>query len=108
MTEDYLRAQAAPAATTPTDLYTAPAAAAVIVSALGVCNRAASATTFRVSVRALGAAQANEHYRFYDFPLAANDSIDILQGQVLQATDVVTVYAGSANVTFCLSLAECV
>lgn len=108
MVEDYLRYQSAPAATTPTTLYTAPSAAAVVVSCLGVCNRSAAATTFRVAVRALGAALANEHYRYYDYALAGNDSIDILQGQVLQATDILEVYAGNSNLTFCLNLAECV
>lgn len=108
MHEDYVRYQAAPAATTYTDLYTAPAAAAVVVSSLSVCNRSATATTFRVAVRALGQSLANQHFKYYDYPIAGNDTLEVLQGQILMATDVLTVYAGSANLTFTLSAAEVV
>lgn len=89
--------QVAPAATTNTTLYAAPNPA--VCSTLAICNRGVS-TTFRVAVRPAGAAISNEHYIVYDQTLAANDSMFLTLGMTLAATDVVTVYAGTANVSF--------
>jgi hypothetical protein len=92
--------QAAPAATTNTDLYTVPAATQTVVSTLTVANRAASNTTFRLAVRPAGAALADQHYLAYDTALTANTTATLTLGLSLAATDVLTVYAGSVNVTF--------
>lgn len=89
--------QSALAATTNTDVYTVPAATSAVVSTITVANRAATATTFRIAIRPAGAAIANQHYIAYDTALAANDSINLTLGITLATTDVVTVYAGSAN-----------
>ena len=43
-------AQSAPAATTLTDVYTTPSLTSTTVSTLTVCNRGATAATFRISV----------------------------------------------------------
>lgn len=92
--------QSAPAATTNTDLYTVPAATQAIVSTLAICNRAATATTYRVAVRPAGAALANQHYLVYDAAVAANTTTTITIGMSLATTDVITVYAGAATVSF--------
>jgi len=91
--------QSAPSATTNTTLYTVPAATSTIVSTLSVCNRGVS-TTFRVAVRPAGAAIANEHYVIYDSYVNAGDTIFLTIGITLAATDVVTIYAGTANISF--------
>ncbi len=91
--------QSAPAATTDTDLYTVPAAKSSVVSTIAVCNRS-TATTFRVAVRPAGAAIANQHYVAYDAPIGANDSVYLTLGISLATTDVVTVYGGTANLSF--------
>jgi glucose-6-phosphate dehydrogenase assembly protein OpcA len=91
-----------PAATTATTLYTVPASTSTIASTLNVCNLANSAATFRVAVRPAGAALANTHYVTYDTNLPANDSIAMTMGLTLATTDVVTVYANTANVNFSL------
>ena len=93
--------QANPAATTATTLYTAPAATSAVVSTLSIANLGVS-TTYRVAVRPAGAALANQHYLAYDVPLNANDSVMLTLGVTLAATDVVTVYAGTANLAFSL------
>lgn len=93
-------AQNAPAATSNVDLLTVGAGKQVIISTLVVCNRAATATTFRIAVRPDAAVLANTHYIAYDVPIAANDSTNLTLGITLDASDVVTVYAGSANLTF--------
>ena len=92
----------APSATTNTDLYTVPAATSAVVSTLCICNRAAATSTYRVAVRPAGAALANQHYIVYDSTLAINDTVFLTLGMSLAATDVVTVYASSANLSFSL------
>jgi hypothetical protein len=93
--------QSAPSATTNTDLYTVPAATNAVCSTLVIANRGAS-TTFRVAVRPAGAALANQHYAVYDNYVNQYDSVFLTLGITLNATDVVTVYAGSANLSFSL------
>ena len=92
--------QSAPAATTATALYTVPAATEAVISTIVVANRAATAGSFRLSVRPNGASQANQHYLAYDVPIAANDSTTLTLGITVDATDVITVYASSADMSF--------
>lgn len=93
--------QSAPSATTQTTLYTVPAATQAVCSTLTIANRS-TATTYRVAVQVAGAALANSQYVAYDVPIAANDTVMLTLGITLGATDVVSVYAGSANLTFSL------
>lgn len=93
--------QAAPTATTNTDLYSVPAATSAVCSTLAICNRGAS-TQFRVAVRPAGVALANQHYIVYDNYVNQYDTVFLTLGVTLAPTDVVTVYAGSANLSFSL------
>jgi hypothetical protein len=92
--------QVAPSATTATTAYTVPSATQAVVSTIAVCNRAATAATYRIAVRPAGATLANEHYIAYDAAISANNSTFITIGVTLAATDVITVYASSANLSF--------
>ena len=92
--------QSAPSATTLTTLYTVPAATTTVCSSIVVCNQAASAGTFRVSVRVAGAANTAKQYIYYDVPIGANVTFTSTIGISLGATDVVSVYASSANMSF--------
>lgn len=92
--------QSAPSATTNTTLYTVPSATETVVSTIAVCNRAATAATFRIAVRPDGATLANEHYITYDAPISANDSLFITVGATANAADVITIYASTANLSF--------
>jgi hypothetical protein len=92
--------QVAPSATTATTLETVPSATQAVVSTIAVCNRAATAATYRIAVRPAGATLANEHYIAYDAAISANNSTFITIGVTLAATDVITVYASSANLSF--------
>lgn len=92
--------QSNPSATTATTLYTVPSATQTIVSTITVCNQAATAGTYRVAVRPVGATLAAQHYVAYDISLPANTSDTLTLGLTLGATDVVTVYASSANFSF--------
>jgi hypothetical protein len=91
--------QAIPAATTLSTLYTVPAATSAVASTLSICNQGVS-TTVRVAVRPAGASIVGQHYIVYDNPINANDSLFLTIGIALATTDVVSVYAGTANVSF--------
>jgi hypothetical protein len=93
--------QSAPSAATDTALYTVPSATSAVVSTLSVCNRGVS-TTFRVAVRPAGATLANQHYIVFDNYVNAGDAVFLTLGITLAATDVVTVRAGTADMSFSL------
>jgi len=92
--------QSNPSATTATTLYTVPAATQTIVSTITVCNQAATAATYRIAIRVAGAALAANQYIAYDVSLPANASDTLTLGVTLGATDVITVYASSATMSF--------
>jgi hypothetical protein len=93
-------AQLAPSATTATTLYTVPSATSAVISTITVCNRGTSAASYRIAVRPAGATLANEDYLAYDVAIAANDTTALTLGITLATTDVITVYASSANFSF--------
>lgn len=96
--------QSSPAAVTNTTLYTSPSggtAAGSVISTITVCNRdAAAQAQFRIAVRPAGAAIANAHYLYYDAFLGPNSTVAITLGITLAPTDVVTVFASTANLSF--------
>jgi hypothetical protein len=92
--------QSAPLATTLTDIYTAGAGVQVVASTITVCNRGATEATYRIAVRAVGAALANQHYIAFGATVAANDTVALTLGITLQALDIITIYASNANLSF--------
>lgn len=92
--------QVAPSATTATTLYAVPSATSAVVSTIVVANRAATGATFRIAIRPAAATLANEHYIAYDVALGASDSTTLTLGITLAATDVITIYASTANTSF--------
>ena len=92
--------QSAPAATTPTDVYTVGATTEAIVSTITVCNRSAAADTFRIATLVGGGTVANTDYIAYDHPIAGNETVAFTLGVGMATTDQVEVYAGTANLTF--------
>ena len=91
--------QVNPAATTLTTLYTCGSAAGAVASTLSICNQGVT-TTVRVAVRPAGAAIDPKHYICYDIPVNGNNSLFLTIGTSLANTDVVSVYAGTSNVSF--------
>jgi glucose-6-phosphate dehydrogenase assembly protein OpcA len=92
--------QSSPLATTNTTLYTVPSATDTVVSSIVVCNRGAAETYFRVAVRPAGEAIADKHYLYYDVIVASGDTFAATLGLTLATTDVVTVYATAATLSF--------
>lgn len=99
-TEYKVLGQSAPGATTATTLYTVPSATEALVSSVAVCNRSATAATYRISIRPAGATLANQHYLVYDSEVPANDTVIFTIGITLATTDVLEVYASAADLTF--------
>ena len=92
--------QVAPSATTATTAYTCPSATQTIISSIVIANRNSSSATFRIAIRPNGATLANEHYIAYDVTVGASDSTVLTLGITIDASDVVTVYASTANLSF--------
>ena len=92
--------QSNPAATTATTLYTVPSATEAVVSTIVIANLTATAATFRIAVRPNGATLANSQYIAYDITVGASDSTALTLGVTLDAADIITVYASTANLTF--------
>jgi len=92
--------QVAPSATTATTLYTVPSATSTVVSTISICNQAGTSGTYRIAVRPAGATLEAKHYLVYGATVAASDSVLLTLGVTLATTDVLTVYASSANMSF--------
>jgi hypothetical protein len=93
--------QVIPAATTNTTLYTVPASTSTVCSTLTVCNQGVS-TNVNIAVRPAGATLATSQYIVFQAPVSANDTLFFTLGISLATTDVVTVFANTANVSFSL------
>jgi len=94
--------QSTPLAATLTTLYTVPASTSTACSSITVCNRSAVATSFRVAIRKAGAAISDEMYIYYDVAIPGNDTFIATVGFTLATTDVVSVYATLATLSFSL------
>lgn len=93
--------QLKPAATTLTAFYTVPAATETEVSTIYITETNGVATTFRISIAVAGLADTAKQYIFRDAPVDANETIQLNDcGILLAATDVIRVYAGTADVVF--------
>jgi hypothetical protein len=92
--------QSNPSATTATTLYTCPAGTQTVVSTIMVCNQGATSGTYRIAIRPNGASLAKEHYVAYDVSIGANTSVGYTAGFTIDASDVVTIYASSADFSF--------
>jgi len=89
-------------ATTNTNLYTVPASTSTVVSTVVVCNQSSNSGTYRIAVRPAGAAVAAQHWIVYGATVAGSDTTALTLGLTLAATDIVTVYASAATMSFTL------
>ncbi len=93
--------QSNPTAFTNTTLYTVPAATQTVVSTITICNyNTTTNANFSISVRPAGAAQANQHLVVSNNVVQYLDTIALTLGITLGNTDIVSVYASTANVSF--------
>lgn len=92
--------QSNPSATTATTLYTVPGATQTIVSTVTVANQAATTATYRIAIRVAAAALTASQYVAYDVLLPGNSTDTLTLGITLGATDIITVYASTATMSF--------
>ena len=92
--------QVQPDADTLTTLYTVPSSTQAIFSAINVCNTASTDATFSIAFRPNGDSIDPKHYIIYDATIAGNDTYMINQGMSMDETDVLSVIASSASVSF--------
>ena len=94
-------AQSAPISNTATPLY-GPIGAGIqtVVSTLVVCNRGASSSTYRISVRENGAADNARQYLVFDATVPAASTITYTLGITLRTGDAVYVFSSSNNISF--------
>jgi hypothetical protein len=92
--------QLSPAATTLSTLYTVPSITQTTVSGISICNTGSSPATIRLAVAVAGAADNVKQYIYYDYVIAAKDTLIVVMGMTLNETDVVKVYASATNVAF--------
>ena len=74
-------------------LYTVPASTSTVISKLVVCNTDTASKTFAIQVAIAGAASAVAQYQYKDFTIAANDTLELLQGMTLATTDLIRIIA---------------
>lgn len=92
--------QSYPAATTLTTVYTVPSATSTVISSIFVCNQTANILTFRIAISPAGVAVTNSHYIYYDTPILANDTLNLVSGITLATTDIIRVYASAQGLSF--------
>ena len=92
--------QSNPSADTNTDVYTVPSTTSAVISTLNICNQSANGSVFNIAIRPAGATLEAKHYIAYNTSVAANDSVSLTIGVTLATTDVVTVRANNASVSF--------
>lgn len=106
MANKYLRKYLTPAATTETEIYTAPAANNAVLSSLRVTNDNASTATISAAIYPGGGATPYKLIKSYVLP--TSQTLDILSGVpcVLIAGDILKVTASVSDVDFYLSYLE--
>ena len=92
-------AQLDAAATTEETLYTVPTGKESL-GKLSVCNRSASAATYRVRIKVANAADNDKQWRYYDQSVAANTTADAMDGDLLGPGDVLKTYSSTSDMTF--------
>ncbi len=91
--------QVHPLINTNTTLYTAPFATSAVCSTIAICNIGIS-TTYRIAIRPAGATLEDKHYLVYNAAINQYDTVMLTLGITLATTDVITVFAATADVTF--------
>lgn len=94
--------QSSPAGNTLTTLYAVPIGYSAATSTLSICNQNAADATYRIAVRPANATLNFKHYIAYDAPVLAYDTVPLTIAMTLDATDVVSVYANTTNISFSL------
>jgi len=101
MAENYkVLSQNSPAAATAIKIYTVPSSTSTVISSILVCNRGTTTSSFRLSIRVAGEADAGKQYIYYNLKVPREDTFAATLGITITATDEIWVYAEKANQSF--------
>lgn len=94
-------AQSAPISNTAT-LFYGPVGAGIntVVSTISVCNRGNSSSTYRISVRENGAADATKQYLVFDTTVPSASTITYTLGITLKTGDAIYILSSTNNLSF--------
>jgi len=93
-------AQSNPSAQTDTDIYTVPASTQTVISTIVICNQEVSDATYDIAVRPDDETLAAKHYVAKTITVGASDSTALTLGITMNANDVLTVQASTADLSF--------
>lgn len=94
--------QLAISAATETTLIDGTQTAPLVLKSFKVCNRDPAGDRFRVRLRLKSEAVADKQFLWYDYPVNGNDTVELIERGdeiALEAGDLLTIYAGSANLS---------
>lgn len=91
--------QAAPAATTNTDVYTCASGKTAVCSVVVVNRAATTPAVYRIYVIPSGDSLATKHYLAFDFDLPGKSGETVQKGITLAAGDKIGAYCDTANLT---------
>ena len=89
--------QSKPAAGTLTTLYTVPASTQAVISSLTIANMGPTSTTYRLAIRAAGAAISFEDYIAYDVLIPTLPEFDIINLSVLFVLNIILLLPVTLN-----------
>lgn len=93
----------APSATTYTQLYQVPASTEAIISTICICNRSATARTYRIVQVDSGTtitSPNNADFIAYDVSINPNDTVTLTLGITMNSQQKLGVYASTTDLTF--------
>ncbi len=93
-------AQSNPSAETDTDIYTVPASTQTVISTIVICNQDTADANYDIAVRPDDETLAAQHYVAKTITVGASDSTALTLGITMNADDVLTVQASTADVSF--------
>ena len=102
-TVEKILGQSAPGATTSTKIYTVPASTSTVISTITICNKSATATSFRISVSPAdsGTGTTDGQYLYFDYPVEGNMTVRLDNLRItLATTDTMYVYNTLATCNF--------
>ena len=94
------------ATSTYSTLYSTGASTTAVVSAIVICNEAASSVTVRVGLAASATTPASGQFLVYDAAIAANDTLVLNLPVTLGNTTYIRVSSSATTCTFTAAVAE--
>lgn len=92
--------ESAPSAATATTLYDCDSSAGAAVAYVSVCNRSTTPTSFRLGVDVGGSGDTDSQWSYYDCPIGANETLEVMRGTTMADNDLLRCYATLATLSF--------